>query len=766
MLPLTPNYYTALVEYYRLAALADCQTSLPPPTLPQLIQELNLADPVLAMSSGALSFATNPATMMDQDMSDLAIAAAAATATVNQSEPSLSPTSVGASTPPAPPALIPHALASEDATKGDDHSKAQLSLDDDTNAEGDNRKAVEHEHTSATVTADPLQQSTSVTPEQQSLSAPATDAVNAEADVPANAGLASSLLLKPFTGVPSQVAAASSQGLSNGANSCISPLDMLIAALDPQKSQHLMSADTPQPAVSLDQATAIANNGCSSAGLPGADQFGALWNSVPGAAPAGYGGISWSNTPSMHTTVGVVGTSRRASDAALLSSYQLGRAQNGGGDNSPAFVRFDRTVRKGSYPPGIKRPFSDFDHLLSAADMYAAASTDQATSSVFSHAASTHIPAKHARHDSMIECAGGGYGDPAAFLPTEAAAAAAAAVAAANISYSNGAAFDPMNPTGGNGNVLSLDAGIMSMMPNGSPMSQPHVPQGMHMDVNPGTGYHPHGHHHSRSLSFSRADHHPSQMLPSSLHAMGGSPMVCAATNSADGYYYDGLAMDGQTNGSRSAVNGGSFMASSNPIPLIPGVTVSPKEQPRRLSVPDLSPPPADESNASDKTRPRRQKVRFSDDMYTPMWVRNNGQQKEGFCDTCVPGKWLQLKNSAFWYHKQFFHGISSVSGRPFIRPLQVRHFDADIIEGLCHQCRQWVPIANAKRRNSVLWFRHAHKCHVYHKPKHDCDTDNDGSDAGSASAMAAVAYMSSPHSQMADVVGVSMTPHLTDGSI
>ncbi|KAJ1877492.1 hypothetical protein LPJ71_011227, partial [Coemansia sp. S17] len=163
--------------------------------------------------------------------------------------------------------------------------------------------------------------------------------------------------------------------------------------------------------------------------------------------------------------------------------------------------------------------------------------------------------------------------------------------------------------------------------------------------------------------------------------------------------------------------------------------------------------------------RPRRQKVRFSDDMYTPMWVRNNGQQKEGFCDTCVPGKWLQLKNSAFWYHKQFFHGISSVSGRPFIRPLQVRHFDADIIEGLCHQCRQWVPIANAKRRNSVLWFRHAHKCHVYHKPKQDCDTDNDGSDAGSASAVAAVAYMSSPHSQMADVVGVSMTPHLADGS-
>ncbi|KAJ2033504.1 hypothetical protein H4S04_004971 [Coemansia sp. S16] len=759
MLPLTPNYYAALVEYYRLAALADCQTSLLPQTLPQLIQELNLADPVLAMSSGALSFATNPATMIDQDMSDLAIAAAAAAATVNQSEPSLSPTSVGASTPPAPATLIPPALVSADTTKVGDQPGTQPS----TNAEGANSNAAELKHTDTMGAADTLQQLTSVTPEQQSLSAPATDAVNTEVDSSVNAGLASSLLLKPFAGVPSQVVDATSQGLSNGANSCISPLDMLIAALDPQKAQHLMSTDTPQPAVSLDQATAIANNGCSSAGLPGADQFGTLWSTVPGAAPAGYGGISWSNAPPMHQTVGAVSSGRRASEAALLNGYQLGRSQNGGGDNSPAFVRFDRTSRKGSYPPGIKRPFSDFDHLLSAADMYAAASTDQATSSVFSHAASAHIPAKHARHDSMIECTSGGYGDPAAFLPTEAAAAAAAAVAAANISYSNGAAFDPINPTGGNGNVLSLDAG-MSMMPDSSPMSQPHMPQGMNMDVNPGAGYHPHSRHHSRSLSFSRADHHPSQMLPSSLHAMGGSPMVCAATNSADGYYYDGLAMDGQANGPRSVVTGGSFMPSSNPVPLIPGVTVSPKEQPRRLSVPDLSPPPTDEGGVNDKARPRRQKVRFSDDMYTPMWVRNNGQQKEGFCDTCVPGKWLQLKNSAFWYHKQFFHGISSVSGRPFIRPLQVRHFDADIIEGLCHQCRQWVPIANAKRRNSVLWFRHAHKCHVYHKPKHDCDTDNDGSDAGSASAVAAVAYMSSPHSQMADVVGVSMTPHLADG--
>ncbi|KAI8082972.1 uncharacterized protein BX664DRAFT_339527 [Halteromyces radiatus] len=118
------------------------------------------------------------------------------------------------------------------------------------------------------------------------------------------------------------------------------------------------------------------------------------------------------------------------------------------------------------------------------------------------------------------------------------------------------------------------------------------------------------------------------------------------------------------------------------------------------------------------EARPRRQKLRYVGDMYTPQWVRYNGQSKEGLCDTCKPGKWLQLKNSAFWYHKQFFHGISSVSGKEFLQPLETRWVDQDIVEGLCHQCQQWVSVSNVKRKNSVLWYRHAHKCHVYHKPK------------------------------------------------
>ncbi|KAI8058833.1 hypothetical protein BDF21DRAFT_455979 [Thamnidium elegans] len=133
---------------------------------------------------------------------------------------------------------------------------------------------------------------------------------------------------------------------------------------------------------------------------------------------------------------------------------------------------------------------------------------------------------------------------------------------------------------------------------------------------------------------------------------------------------------------------------------------------------PEMSTRDVEAARSDPEARPRKQKLRFTGDKYTPQWVRYNGQSKEGLCDTCKPGKWLQLKNSAYWYHKQFFHGISSVSGKEFVQPLETRWVDQDLVEGLCHQCHQWVAVSNVKRKNSVLWYRHAHKCHVYHKPK------------------------------------------------
>lgn len=46
---------------------------------------------------------------------------------------------------------------------------------------------------------------------------------------------------------------------------------------------------------------------------------------------------------------------------------------------------------------------------------------------------------------------------------------------------------------------------------------------------------------------------------------------------------------------------------------------------------------------------PREQSLKSVNDLYTPKWVRFSGSKKEGLCDVCVPGRWLQLKDSAYW---------------------------------------------------------------------------------------------------------------------
>ncbi|KAI8833339.1 hypothetical protein BC829DRAFT_407929 [Chytridium lagenaria] len=58
----------------------------------------------------------------------------------------------------------------------------------------------------------------------------------------------------------------------------------------------------------------------------------------------------------------------------------------------------------------------------------------------------------------------------------------------------------------------------------------------------------------------------------------------------------------------------------------------------------------AQSPNGSAEDRPRAQRLRFEGDLYTPGWVRHGGHLKEGLCELCpAPGRWLQLKNSAFW---------------------------------------------------------------------------------------------------------------------
>lgn len=131
-----------------------------------------------------------------------------------------------------------------------------------------------------------------------------------------------------------------------------------------------------------------------------------------------------------------------------------------------------------------------------------------------------------------------------------------------------------------------------------------------------------------------------------------------------------------------------------------------------------------------------RQK-RSADDQYTPSWVRGHGGKREGLCPHCQPPVWLRIKQSAYWYHLNFFHGVSASTGLPFQDPLKLRlkpHFDHTFdrvcqqIEGLCRQCNQWVLFSTDSVEdvadnvtlslqfvkdnfNIHAWYKHAQKC-------------------------------------------------------
>ncbi|KAL1989379.1 hypothetical protein VTN96DRAFT_141 [Rasamsonia emersonii] len=127
------------------------------------------------------------------------------------------------------------------------------------------------------------------------------------------------------------------------------------------------------------------------------------------------------------------------------------------------------------------------------------------------------------------------------------------------------------------------------------------------------------------------------------------------------------------------------------------------------------SAPPAKDMNPEDANLiPHEQELRFENDLYTPRWVRGHGNKREGWCGICKPGRWLVLKNSAFWYDKSFTHGVSAATGRAFEPPKETRRMEgsvnADIWEGLCGRCGEWIPLVSSKKKGTT-WFRHAYKC-------------------------------------------------------
>jgi hypothetical protein len=122
--------------------------------------------------------------------------------------------------------------------------------------------------------------------------------------------------------------------------------------------------------------------------------------------------------------------------------------------------------------------------------------------------------------------------------------------------------------------------------------------------------------------------------------------------------------------------------------------------------------PPESDMNPSDPDLiPHEQDLRFTGDLYTPRWVRGHGNKREGWCGLCKPGRWLVLKNSAFWYDKSFTHGVSAATGAAFQGPQDTRRTEGnlDVWEGLCGSCGEWIALVSSKKKGTT-WFRHAYK--------------------------------------------------------
>jgi Domain of unknown function (DUF4451) len=129
------------------------------------------------------------------------------------------------------------------------------------------------------------------------------------------------------------------------------------------------------------------------------------------------------------------------------------------------------------------------------------------------------------------------------------------------------------------------------------------------------------------------------------------------------------------------------------------------------LSEEQLVPPLEDMKPDDPDLTPHEQELRFDGDLYTPRFVRGHGNKREGWCGICKPGRWLVLKNSAYWYDKSFTHGISAASGQAFEGPRETRRMDgnADVWEGLCGSCGEWIALVSSKKKGTT-WFRHAYK--------------------------------------------------------
>ncbi|QIW96114.1 hypothetical protein AMS68_001632 [Peltaster fructicola] len=107
---------------------------------------------------------------------------------------------------------------------------------------------------------------------------------------------------------------------------------------------------------------------------------------------------------------------------------------------------------------------------------------------------------------------------------------------------------------------------------------------------------------------------------------------------------------------------------------------------------------------------PQRKAQRSAEDLYTPHWVRGNGTQREGWCGWCCA--WFTLRDSTYWYHMHYSHGISQIDGKHLPAPAGFRTFcESAEWEVKCGRCNRWMPLPPGDRWNTA-YFRHTYKCY------------------------------------------------------
>lgn len=134
-----------------------------------------------------------------------------------------------------------------------------------------------------------------------------------------------------------------------------------------------------------------------------------------------------------------------------------------------------------------------------------------------------------------------------------------------------------------------------------------------------------------------------------------------------------------------------------------------------------FSPPQSTQSTGPMLVQYRQR--RFAEDVYSPLMIRGRGAEREGCCPLCHDCQvWLKIKQSAYWYHMNFYHGICAATGRPYPPPEEIKRQpiqgkpEAVRVYGSCSDCKEWILLASelSKHEQSMpmnAWYKHSQKC-------------------------------------------------------